>query len=122
MTSEFKKTFLSKLNPTLLLTVVFLFPVGCTRPPAKPEPAPAPPSQIKVEMNPSGPILVTTSSAEFQVLPTGYIQAALIKRGQKLTLDAPGAGGSDSLVRDGKEMQFTLEFSQAKLQESAGKL
>src|ERR1700719_2361387 len=109
MTSEFRKTFLSKLIPTLLLTGAFH--IGCTRPPAKPEPAPAQPSQIKVEMNPSGPILVTTGSAEFQVLPTGYIQASLIKRGQTLTLDAPGAGGSDFLVRDGKEMQFRLDFS-----------
>ena len=34
------------------------------------------PSQIKVEAKPGGPIVLTTSSAEFQILPSGYIQAS----------------------------------------------
>ena len=53
-------------------------------------------------MKPGGPIVLTTSSAEFQILPSGYIQASLLKGDQRLTLDQPGAGGSD---RSGAEWQ-----------------
>ena len=94
----------------------------CTRPPAKTEPA-LRPSTIKVEVKPGGPVVLTTSSAEFQILPSGYIQASLLKGGQKLTLDEPGAGASsDFLVQDGKEVQFALDFGQTKVSESTGKL
>ena len=95
---------------------------GCTRPPANPEPAPARPSQIKVDVTPGGPIVLTTSSAEFQVLPSGYIQASLFKGHQKITMDAPSPGGSNFLVQDGKEVHLALDFAQAKVQDSAGKL
>ncbi len=91
-------------------------------PPAKTEPTPARPSQIKVDVRPGGPVILTTSSAEFQVLPSGYIQASLLKADQRLTLDKPRAGGSDFLVQDGKEVQFVLDLGQAKIQDSVGKL
>ena len=46
-----------------------------------------------------------------------------IKKGdQKLTLDQPGAVASDVLMQDGKSVQFALDLSAAKVQESAGKL
>ncbi len=105
------------------LMAVFLLSTGCTRPPARTETAaPEPPSQIKVEVRPGGPIVLTTSAAEFQILPSGYIQAALLKGDQKLTLDQPGAGGSDVLVLDGKPVQFTLNLGAAKVEDSVGKL
>lgn len=112
----------------VLLAGALLLSVSCTRPPAetKPkamtEPAAPEPSKIKVEVKPGGPIVLTTSSAEFQVLPSGYIQASLLKGDQKLTLDQPGANGSDVLVQNGKPVQFTLDLAAAKIQESAGKL
>jgi alpha-galactosidase len=108
----------------ILIMTVCLLLVSCTRPPAKTEPAsvPAQPSQIKVDVKPGGPVTLTTSSAEFQILPTGYIQASLLKGDQKLTLDAPSSTGSDLLMRDGKEVQFTLDFAQVKVSDSAGKL
>ena len=68
-----------------------LLSAGCTVPRRKRNPAPAQPSQIKVDVKPGGPIVLTTSSAEFQILPSGYIQASLLKGDQKLTLDAAGA-------------------------------
>ncbi len=73
-------------------------------------------------MKPGGPIVLTTSAAEFQILPSGYIQAALLKGDQKLTLDQAGAGGSDVLVQDGKPVQFTLDLGAAKVEDSVGKL
>ncbi len=106
----------------LLLTGVCLLVVSCTPPPAKTKPAPAQPSQIKVDVKPGGPIVLITSSAEFQILPSGYIQASLLKAGQKVTLDEPREGGSDFLVRDGKEVPFALDFGQAKVQDCVGKL
>src|SRR5258708_26206537 len=58
-------------------------------------------------------------------MPAGYVQALLLTGGQKLSLDDPRPGNpeeSDYLVRDGKEVHFTLDFGQAKIAEAAGKL
>jgi alpha-galactosidase len=102
--------------------VVFLLNASCSRPQPKTE-APSPEaSQIKVEVKPGGPIVLTTSSAEFQILPSGYIQAALLKGDQRLTLDEPGAAASDLLVQNGKPVRFALDLSAAKVQDSTGKL
>jgi len=107
----------------LSLTAVFMLSASCSRPPARTETAaPEPPAQIKVEVKPGGPIVLTTSAAEFQIMPSGYIQAALLKGDQRLTLDQPGAGGSDVLVLDGKPVVFTLNPGAAKIEDSAGKL
>ena len=107
---------LSLFAPLLFLSA------SCSRPPAKTE-TPAPePSQIKVEVKPGGPIVLTTSSAEFQILPSGYIQASLLKGDQKLTLDQPGTAASDVLMQDGKPVQFALDLSAAKVVDSPGKL
>jgi alpha-galactosidase len=104
------------------VAVLFLLNVNCSRPHPKAE-TPAPePSQIKVEVKPGGPIVMTTSSAEFQILPSGYIQAALLKGDQRLTLDQPGSNGSDLLLQNGKPLQFTLDLSAAKVLDSTGKL
>jgi alpha-galactosidase len=120
MTNSFPSTRTSGM--VVVVAALFLLSVSCSRPPAKTE-TPAPePSHIKVEVKPGGPIVLTTSSAEFQVLPSGYIQAALLKGDQRLTLDQPAPSGSDLLVQDGKLVQFALDFGAAKVQESAGKL
>jgi alpha-galactosidase len=104
-----------------LVSVMFLVNLSCTHPPAKTETAPQP-SRIQVEVKPGGPVILATSSAEFQILPSGYIQALLLKGGQKLTLDQPGTSASSFLVQGGKEIQFALDFGQTKVQESTGKL
>jgi alpha-galactosidase len=72
-----------------------------------------------------GPIVLTTSAAEFQILPSGFLQATLLKDGKRLTLDEPGegsSGGSDSVVLAGKELDFVPDFAKAKVLESIGKL
>ncbi len=97
--------------------------VSCSQP--APQPAPSRPSDIKVEVRDGGPVVVTTSTAEFQVLPSGFLQASLLSDGKRLTLDEPGVGstgGSDSIVHGGKELDFVPDFSQAKVLEATGKL
>ncbi|HUA16576.1 MAG TPA: alpha-galactosidase [Verrucomicrobiae bacterium] len=69
--------------------------------------------------------MITTAAAEFQVLPSGFLQASLLKDGKRLTLDEPevgSAGGSDSIVHEGKELDFVPDFSQTKILEATGKL
>ena len=99
--------------------------LSCTKPAEQPKPAPSRPSDIKVEVRDGGPVVVTTSTAEFQILPSGFLQATLLKDGKRLTLDEPGVGstgGSDSIVHEGKELDFVPDFAQAKVLEGSGKL
>ncbi len=99
--------------------------VSCSKPAAPPKAAPSQPSAIHVAVHDGGPVVITTSAAEFQVLPSGFLQATLAKDGKRLTLDEPNvgsAGGSDSIVIGGKELDFVPDFTQAKVTESSGKL
>jgi hypothetical protein len=94
-------------------------------PKPKVKPTPTQPSNISVEVNPGGPAVLTTSAAEFQVQPDGYVQALLLKDGRRLTLDEPRVGapsGSDYAVVGRKEIYFTLDFQQARVLETIGKL
>ena len=116
----------SRLYSFLVTTLVFaVVMLSCTKPAPPPKPAPSKPSDIKVEVRDGGPVVLTTGTAEFQILPSGFVQAALLKDGKRLTLDQPdvgSAGGSDSIVHDGKELDFVPDFSQAKVVEATGKL
>ena len=99
--------------------------VSCSKPAQQSMPAPSHPSEINVEVRDGGPIVVTTKTAEFQILPSGFLQASLLKDGKHLTLDEPpvgSTGGSDSILIGGKEYDFIPEFNQAKVQEASGKL
>ena len=92
---------------------------------AKANPDATQPSTIKVEVNDGGPVVFTTSATEFRVLPDGYVQAFLLKDGQKLSLDEPRVGAaadSDYVAVGGKEIHFSLDFQQAKVLEAIGKL
>ena len=95
-------------------------------PKPKPKPIPTQPSAIKVEVSTGGPVVVTTSAAEFQVRPDGYVQASLLlKDGRKLSLDEPRVGAvsdSDYAVVGGKEVHFTLDFQQTQVLESVGQM
>ncbi len=92
---------------------------------AKPEPTR--PSTINVEVKDGGPVVLTTSAAEFQVMPDGYIQASLLKNGQKLSLDEPRLGApADSnfvqLLGKMGDVHFTLDLQQAEIREAIGKM
>ena len=99
---------------------------NCSKPaPPQPKPAPSRPSDINVEVRDGGPIVVTTTAAQFQILPSGFLQATLVKDGKRFTLDEPpvgSTGGSDSIILNGKEVDFVPDFSQAKVTEATGKL
>ena len=99
--------------------------LSCNKPRAQPRVAPSRPSDINIEVRDGGPVVVTTSTAEFQILPSGFLQATLLKDGKRLTLDEPGVGstgGSDSIVHEGTEFDFVPDFGQARVLESVGKL
>jgi alpha-galactosidase len=90
---------------------------------AKPEPTQ--PSTIKVDVSDGGPIVLTTSAAEFQLRPDGYVQASLLKDGKKLSLDEPNVGApadGDFVLIAGKGVHFTLDFQQAQVHEAIGKM
>jgi len=99
--------------------------LSCSKPAVQqPKAESSRPSDIKVEVRGGGPIVVTTTTSEFQVLPSGQVRAALLKDGKQLTLDQPGEelSGGDYLVHEGKNLEFTPDFSQAKIVEATGKL
>ena len=99
--------------------------VSCSKPAEQAKPVASRPSDVNVKVNDGGPIVVTTSSTEFQILPSGFLQATLVKDGKRLSLDEPpvgSTGGSDSIILHGKEYDFIPDFAQAKVTESNGKL
>jgi alpha-galactosidase len=83
-------------------------------------------SQVAVAVEGDHSITIKTSSAEFSVLPSGYIQGFLLKDGKRLTLDEPASGlaeGADSVTVSGKPTgSFALDFSKVKVSEAHGKL
>ena len=66
--------------------------LSCSKPARPPKAAPSRPSDIRVEVRDGGPVVLTTSTAEFQILPSGFLQASLLKDGKRLTLDEPDVG------------------------------
>src|SRR5215467_8251671 len=113
------------LLPTIALIGLTCLTVGCTKRAEAPKQPPSQPSAIKVDVRDGGPIVVTTKTSEFQILPSGFVQATLLKDGKRLTLDEPvvgSTGGSDSIIHDGKELDFIPDFAQAKVLEANGKL
>jgi alpha-galactosidase len=112
------------LAAALLLTALTL---GCNGSQVKPQPKAPPtrPSDIHVEIKSGGPLVLTTSQASFEVSPSGYVQAFLLREGARLTLDDPKLGEpneSDYFVQNGADVHFVLDFDQAKVLESMGKL
>jgi alpha-galactosidase len=115
-----------KPHPALiaLSLLVVAFTPACKRQPPKPKAAPFQPSTIKVEIKSGGPLILTTSSTEFQVQPSGYIQAFLLRGEQRFTLDEPKPGSpsdSEYIIQAGKPLHFVLAFDQARELESLGK-
>lgn len=103
------------------LAGICLTTFGCAKSP-KPASQPTPQlSSVKVEVSPNGPVLVTTDTAEFQVLPSGYVKAYLVKNGSKLTLD-DSQEDSGYLVHANQKIHFAADFAQVKVSEASGKL
>src|ERR1039458_10575894 len=95
---------IARRNRTALICITLdlaLLLMACSKlpkPPLKTEtakPEPTQPSAINVDVKAGGPVTLTTSAAEFQVTPDGYVQAFLLldaqkKDGKKLSLDEMG--------------------------------
>jgi alpha-galactosidase len=83
-------------------------------------------SKIEVAINDGGPAVITTPSAQFQVSKTGYMQAALLQGGQKLSLDDVQADpqvSADEIISGGKEISdFALDFSKVRITVPSGRL
>lgn len=114
------------LSATLIVVAAICSALACNRSKStqSTEP-PSRPADIQVEIKTGGPLIITTSTAEFQVSPTGYTQAFLREQGKRLTLDEPRQGAptdSSYLVENGREVHFVLDFDKAKTLEALGKL
>ena len=83
------------------------------------------PSGISVKVNSGSPVLIRTSEAEFQLSPSGYLQASLVRDGKNVTLDDPGSnsGSADSFVSSGHEISdFVLDLDHANVSDTSGRL
>ncbi len=104
------------------LLPLMLIGAGCQRS-STPAPSATPSSNVQVSVNGAGPITITSSKAEFQILPSGYVTAALVQGGQKLTLDtSENAPASNSVNIDGKAASFTIDPASAKVTDATGKI
>src|SRR5580765_5013964 len=114
------------LFSSMFIVVAVMALLSCTsKPAAAPKSAPSKPSDINVDVRDGGPVVITTTAAEFQILPSGFLQATLRLSDKRLTLDEPvvgSTGGSDSIVVQGKELDFVPDFGQTKVVEASGKL
>src|ERR1035438_405903 len=93
---------LSSYPPAVALCLSACLMLSCSKPPVQTKTVYSPPSDIKVEVHAGGPVVVTTKTAEFQLLPSGSLQATLLKDGKRLTLDDTGSSAaSDEITRAG---------------------
>ncbi|HWX25456.1 MAG TPA: alpha-galactosidase [Vicinamibacteria bacterium] len=76
---------------------------------------------VDVRRSPGGPLVIASSAAEFTLLPSGDVQAALLRVGERRTLDVPMTPSSELRV-DGKAITFVLDLDQPKVSDSRGKL
>lgn len=83
-------------------------------------------SRIDVTTQPGGPVIIRTAAAEFEILPSGYVRAYLLKNGKQFTLDDPAEGSQESansIVAGGKEVaDFALDFDHVKVSAASGKI
>ncbi|PYU92588.1 MAG: hypothetical protein DMG25_11790 [Acidobacteria bacterium] len=111
--------------PVFLAAIVIALS-GCREQPSPPSGQAQSSSSVSVTVNPGGPAVLQTASAEFDVLPTGYVQAWLLKDGKRLTLDEPQPGpaaSGNSVVSGGKEIHdFVFDFEHARISDAQGKL
>jgi alpha-galactosidase len=76
---------MSKFLGFAIITLAF---TACSRQEAPRVEAIAP-SSISVTVKDQEPLTIRSAAAEFELLPSGYIRASLLKDGKKLTLDEP---------------------------------
>lgn len=108
-----------------LLIAIVALALSCSKSARQPKPEPSRLSDIKVSVSDGGPVVLTTSAAEFQASSSGRLQATLLKDGKRLSLEEPATGAAASagfIVHDGDQLDFAPDFSQMKVLEASGKL
>ncbi|HMC73167.1 MAG TPA: alpha-galactosidase, partial [Terriglobales bacterium] len=83
-------------------------------------------TEITVITQPGTPIVIKSSSAEFRVLPSGYIQAELLSNGKPVRLDDPhdaNSAAGDSVISAGKEIRdFKMDLENATVSDASARL
>src|SRR5258708_22414275 len=105
--------------------VIAAFSKRCAREARTPAAPQTPLSAIRAAVTAGGPVVLSSSTAEFQVLPSGYIQAFLVKDGKQITLDDVGPGKAVpgiSGVTGRTATAFELDLGAAKFTEASGKI
>jgi len=81
------------------------------------------PSTILVHNDGGSSLTIKTPTAEFRVLPSGYVQASLLRNTDSLTLDDPSSATAGSVTVGGREISdFVLELANAKTSAPSGRL
>jgi alpha-galactosidase len=98
---------------------VLLISGGCSQK----EPSSTPPTSVVKVSVAADQITLTTSAAEFTLLPSGYLKASLLVGGKALSLDQPSNAASEVVTVAGKEVSdFQPDLANAKLSTATGKL
>jgi hypothetical protein len=97
--------------------------IACSRQKQAESPAPQV-SKIKIEISNGGRIVLKTANARFEVLPSETVHAALLEGVKELTLEHPESASpaANYAIQGGKQVAFTLDLSQAKIDDATGKL
>jgi alpha-galactosidase len=109
---------------TMVLTVL----QGCQRsetaPPSANTPKAAPVTTVEVRVSPAGSLVVATAVSEFDLTSKGYLQAFLIRDGQRLTLDdpSPDAAGGAATVAGKRVHDFVFDLAKPTVSDVTGKL
>jgi alpha-galactosidase len=83
-------------------------------------------TEITVITQPGTPIVIKSSSAEFRVLPSGYIQPQLLDNGTPVRLDDPhnaNSAAGDTLISAGKEIRdFKMDLDHPTVSDASARL
>lgn len=79
-------------------------------------------SDVSVMVRHNGPVVIRTSTAEFDILRSGYIEAFLLKNANRGTLDDPdSATPPESVIVDGKVINhFRFDFDHVNVSQPRG--
>jgi alpha-galactosidase len=112
---------MKRISILCLLLLLILMDVGCNKSNSPASSAAPKTSNIRVETKAGGPIVLTTSAAEFDVMQSGAVQAYLLKNGSKVSLEGQ-APDANYLLQGTKAIRFALDLDHASVNEASGKL
>jgi len=121
----------------ILVAIMFCFAIlgasaGCSKSTPSPQnsqdqapgqTAQPPQSQINVSAE-AGKVIIKTTHAQFEILPSGYVAARLLSdSGAQLSLDAPGnSAGVTATLKSGPAQTFIFDLSKESVSEPASNL